>query len=334
VTFTSTVSGASGAATGSVTFNDGATVLGTVTLNGAGQAALATSALAAGSHSITAAYNGDAVYAGSSSAALPFTITAPNPPRLFGISTRMQTLTGNNVLIGGFIIGGSVPKTVVVRAKGPSLTALGVTGALQNPTMTIVPGSGPVLTNDDWQTDANAAALSASGFAPTDPHESAILTTLAPGGYTAIVSGVGNTTGVALVEVYEIDHPEIPLVGISTRGQVLTGNNVMIGGFIIQGTGPQQVVVRAKGPSLTAQGVTGALANPTLTIVPGTGPTMTNDDWQTDPNAAALLASGFAPTDPHESAILVTLQPGAYTAIVSGVGGTTGVGLVEVYIVP
>jgi hypothetical protein len=185
------------------------------------------------------------------------------------------------------------------------------------------------VVNDDWQTAANAATVTSSGFAPANPKESAIYATLNPGAYTAIVQGVNNTTGIAIVEVYEIDHPEIPLTGISTRGFVQGGDNVMIGGVIIQGDSPQTVVVRARGPST---GVPGALADPTLTLVPANGgPVLTNDDWQTDPNAAALQASGFAPANAKESAILVTLAPGAYTAIVQGVGGTTGIAIVEVY---
>jgi hypothetical protein len=196
--------------------------------------------------------------------------------------------------------------------------------------MTIVPAAGgPVLVNDDWQTDVNAAELQASGFAPGHPKESAILATLNPGGYTAIVSGATRTTGVGIVEVYELDHPDVPVIGISTRGQVQTGNNVMIGGFIIQGDSAQTVVIRARGPSL---GVAGALADPTLTIVPAAGGTvLVNDNWQTDANATLLEASGFAPGHPKESAILTTLPPGAYTAIVKGVNDTTGVALVEIY---
>jgi hypothetical protein len=235
-------------------------------------------------------------------------------------------------MIAGFIIGGSVPKTVVVRARGPSLASQGVTGALADPTLTIVPSAGATMTNDDWGNDANAAALSASGFAPTNAKESAILVTLNPGAYTAIVSGVGGTTGVAIAEVYELDHPETPATAISTRGKVLTGNDVMIGGFIIQGTTPQTVVIRARGPSLASQGVVGTLANPVLQLVfASDGTVITNDDWGTATNASALAASGFAPTDSRESALLVTLNPGAYTAIVSGVGGSTGVAIVEVY---
>ncbi|HET9579460.1 MAG TPA: hypothetical protein VFP44_16635 [Usitatibacter sp.] len=252
---------------------------------------------------------------------------------LLGLSTRMDVLTGDNVLIGGFVIGGASPKTVVVRARGPSL---GVAGALGDPTLTLVPADGSTpITNDDWGSAANAAQVQASGFAPADAKESAILVTLNPGAYTAIVSGVGNTTGVAIVEIFEVDHPEVPLSAISTRGDVLTGDNVMIGGFIIPGSAPRTVVVRARGPSLASSGVAGALADPTLTLVPADGSTpITNDDWGSAANAAQLQASGFAPADAKESAILVTLNPGAYTAVVSGVGGATGVSIVEIFAVP
>ena len=158
--------------------------------------------------------------------------------------------------------------------------------------------------------------------------------TLSPGPYTAIVSGAGGSTGVGIVEVFEVDSLTSPLVNIATRGQVLTGDDVMIGGFIIQGGGPQTVVVRARGPSLTALGVPNALANPTLSIYSGQTVIATNDDFGTAANLAQLQASGFAPSNANESAILITLNPGAYTAIVSGVGGTTGVGIVEVFAVP
>jgi hypothetical protein len=248
-------------------------------------------------------------------------------PRASAISTRMGVLTGDTVPIAGLIVGGSAPKTVVVRARGPSM---GIAGTLANPTMTLVPAAGgPALTNDDWQTDPNAGLLQASGFAPGNAQESAIYASLNPGAYTAIVSGVGGSTGIAIVELYEIDHPEIPMIGISTRGLVQTGDSVMIAGFIIQGDAPQTVVVRARGPSM---GIAGALADPTLTLVPAAGgPTLTNDDWGTAANAGALAASGFAPGNAKEAALLVTLNPGAYTAIVSGSGGTTGVAIVEVY---
>jgi hypothetical protein len=131
--------------------------------------------------------------------------------------------------------------------------------------------------------------------------------------------------------VFEVDTPTSPLINISTRGAVLTGNNVMIGGFIIQGDTPQTVVVRARGPSLAAAGVPGVLANPVLTLYSGATAIAANDDWQTAANAAQLSASGFAPSNPQEAAILITLNPGAYTAIVTGAGGTTGVGIIEVF---
>src|SRR5204863_469842 len=138
-----------------------------------------------------------------------------------------------------------------------------------------------------------------------------------------------NTTGIAIVEVYEMDHPEVPITGISTRGKVLTGNDVMIGGFIIQGSGPQTVAIRARGPSLAGGGIANPLANPQLTLVRASDGVAiaSNDDWQSASNAVQIQSSGFAPSDSKESVILMSLQPGAYTAIVSGVGGGTGVGI-------
>ena len=251
--------------------------------------------------------------------------------RVVNIATRGQVLNGNDALIGGFIIGGTAPKTVVVRARGPSLVALGVANALTNPSLRLMSGATILHENDDWQTHPNAAALEASGFAPSDVLESAVMVSLAPGPYTAIVSGSGGGTGIGTVEVFEVDHPEVPLINIATRGQVLTGEKVLIGGFIIQGSSPQTVVVRATGPSLTSSGVANALANPLLQLFSGATQIASNDNWGTAANSAQLQASGFAPLHSLESAILTTLDPGAYTAIVSGAGGTTGVGIVEVF---
>ena len=255
--------------------------------------------------------------------------------RLANISTRGQVLTGFDVMIGGFVIGGLTPKTVVVRAIGPSLASYGVAGALSNPQLQLVRSAdqATVASNDDWGSAVNASTLQSSGFAPSSPLESAIYTTLQPGAYTAIVSGVGGATGVGLVEVYEVDHPEIPLINISTRGQVHTGFDVMIGGFVILGSAPETVVLRAIGPSLANYGVAGALANPQIQLVRSSDQAIiaTNDDWGNAPNASVIRASGFAPSNPLESAIYITLDPGAYTAIVSGVNNGTGVGLVEVY---
>ena len=256
-------------------------------------------------------------------------------PRLVNISTRGQVGTGFDVMIGGFVIGGSTAKTVAVRAIGPSLASFGIPGPLANPQIQLVRSSDQtiVATNDEWASAANAAQLVANGLAPTDGLESTILVSLQPGAYTAIVSGASNGTGTALVEVYELDRPESPLVNISTRGKVLTGFDVMIGGIALGGDGPQTVVVRAIGPSLANYGVAGPLANPQLQLVRQSDQTIiaSNDDWGSASNAAALQASGFAPSNPLESALYITLDPGLYTAIVSGVNDGTGVGLVEVY---
>ena len=285
--------------------------------------------VAVGTCSITANQAGNANYA----AAPPITQTItvdPAPSTLSNISARGQVRTGANVMIGGFIISGATAKTVLIRARGPSLTAFGVPGALANPTVSLYSGSTNIASNDNWGSAANAAAISATGFAPTDPSESAILTTLSPGPYTAIMSGVGGTTGVGIVEVLEIDNPASPLSNISTRGLIQTGANVLIGGFIISGVTPKTVLIRARGPSLAAFGVPGVLANPTMSLYSGSTLITNNDNWGSAANAAAITATGQAPTDSLESAILTTLSPGPYTVIVEGVGGTSGVGILEV----
>jgi DNA-binding beta-propeller fold protein YncE len=260
---------------------------------------------------------------------------AADPPRLGNISTRMQVLTGNDVMIGGFVIGGSGNKTVAIVATGPSLVPFGITNALANPTLRLVRSSdqATLATNDDWASAANAAQLTAAGFAPANTLESAILINLPPGAYTAIVEGVGGGTGVAVIGVYEVDGLAIPLTNISTRGRVLTGNDVMIGGFVIQGSGAQTVAIVATGPSLIPFGIAHALANPTIRLVRSSDQVVIdgNDDWASHANAAQLTAAGFAPSNALESGIHTTLPPGAYTVIVEGVGGGTGVAVVGVY---
>ena len=257
---------------------------------------------------------------------------APSP-KLLNISTRMQVLTDSNVLIGGFIISGSAPKKVIVRAIGPSLGDFGVQGALANPTLELHEPDGTVITNDDWKDDQQPD-IEATGLEPMNDLESAIVETLAPGPYTAIVQGKDGTTGIGLVEAYDLDEPvDSELANISTRGFIDTGDNVMIGGFIIgpEGLGDATVLVRGIGPSLADFGVPGALQDPTLELHDGSGNTlMTNDDWKDD-QQSEIEATGLAPSDDRESAILSTLAPGAYTAIVRGALDTTGVGLVEVY---
>ncbi|MGE5097610.1 MAG: putative Ig domain-containing protein, partial [Betaproteobacteria bacterium] len=256
---------------------------------------------------------------------------AANPVRLFALSTRANVVQGDNVLITGFVIEGSRPKTVVLRARGPSI---GVANALADPMLTLVPAAGgPPVVNDDWWTAANSATLAASGFAPDHAKESALLATLDPGVYTAVVSGVAGSTGLALVEVYEFDTPDASLSGISARALVGAGDAVMIAGFIVTGDAPLPVVVRARGPSLATVGVSGALEDPLLQLVRASDQVViaTNDDWESAPNAADIAASGFPPADPRESAILMPLEPGAYTAVVSDVGNRAGVAIIEVF---
>jgi len=257
----------------------------------------------------------------------------PNAARLINISTRMQVLTGNDVMIGGFVIAGASPKKVIVLAKGPSLFQYGINNALPNPTLQLVRSSDQqtIAFNDDWGNAANAGEIAQSGFAPSNALESAVLMTLAPGAYTAIVAGKDNVTGVGIFEVYEIDAPFAPMVNISTRGKIGTGGDAMIGGFVITGS-PLTVVVTAKGPSI-AQFVPGTISDPQLTLVRiSDGAVMAfNDNWGSAANAGELQASGYAPSNALESAVLITLNPGPYTAIVTGVNNATGVGIVEVY---
>ncbi|MCB1826613.1 MAG: hypothetical protein KDJ54_19345 [Candidatus Competibacteraceae bacterium] len=249
--------------------------------------------------------------------------------RLVNIATRDWVGTGDNVMIAGFIIGGSSPKQVLIEATGPSMTSAGVPNVLRDPTLTLYSGQTVIASNDNWQNSPTAAAIQATGLAPSNPSESAILITLNPGPYTAIVRGVSDTTGNALVAVFELSNPSAPLINISTRGRTETGDNVMIAGFVIGGSSPQQVLVRAFGPTLTTAGVPGALADPTLTLYSGQTVLASNDNWQ-DSQAAAIQATGLAPSNPSESAILITLPPGPYTAIVRGFNNSVGNTLVAV----
>jgi cyclophilin family peptidyl-prolyl cis-trans isomerase len=263
-----------------------------------------------------------------------FTVTVTTgPARLANISTRGLVGTGGDVLIGGFIVNGSSSKRVLARGIGPSLIPFGVTNALLNPTLELHAQNGVLLfSNDNWTTAANKQEISDTGRAPSSSQEPAILTTLAPGSYTAIVRGVGNTTGVALVEVYDQDSgPGSILANLSTRGEVGTGANVMIGGIIV--TAAKTVVVRALGPTLTQFGVANALNDPALEVRDAQGALVdSNDNWQTSPQKTQIQASGKAPPNPAEPAVYVSLPTGNYTAIVRGVGATpTGTALVEVY---
>jgi len=263
----------------------------------------------------------------------PTATPTPTPSRLNNISTRASVQTGSGATIAGFILTGTELKQVVVRGLGPTLTQFGVSGALADPTLQLFDGNGKTLfINNNWK-DTQQAGIQATGLAPPNDLESAIRIALQPGHYTAALSGNNGTTGVGLMEVYDIETAvSTVLTNVSTRGFVGTDQNAMIGGFIIEGgNGSTEVVVRGLGPTLTQFGVTGALADPALTLVDSNGNIVrSNNNWK-DTQQAAIQATGLAPPNDLEAAILVTVAAGHYTAILSGNGGGTGIGLVEVY---
>jgi N-acetylneuraminic acid mutarotase len=274
-------------------------------------------------------------------------------PQLGNISTRAFVQTGDNVMIGGFIVQGT-PKRVIIRAIGPELGGppYNVPGALADPTLELHDATGALIaSNDNWHqtiiggiiTSQQWVDIRNSGYVPGDTRESAIIAELPAGNYTAIVRGVNNTTGVALAEVYDLSPETDSILGnISTRGFVQTGDNVMIGGFIVQGSGSTKVIIRAIGPELGGPpyNVPGALADPTLELHDATGALIaSNDNWHqtiiggiiTSQQWVDIRNSGYAPADGRESAIIADLPAGNYTAILRGVNDTTGVALVEVY---
>jgi len=256
----------------------------------------------------------------------------PSANNLGNISTRLRVETGDNVLIGGFIVTGAQPKKVIVRAIGPSLTAVGVPGALGNPSLELHGSSGLIASNDNWMDAPNRQEIIDTGLAPANDFESAVLVTLPANNsnYTAIVRGVNNTTGVGLVEAYDLNTgADSKLANISTRGFVQSGDNVMIGGFIVVGQSSTRVIVRAIGPSLPLQD---KLANPTLELRDSNGTLLqSNDNWRTGGQEADIIATGLQPSSDLEPAIVRTLNSGSYTAIVRGVNDTAGGALVEVY---
>lgn len=259
---------------------------------------------------------------------------AAAPNRLANISTRLQAGVGEDVLIGGFILRGSPSKRVMIRAIGPSLSSSGITNVLADPILELHDSTGAIIaTNDNWADNANQQEIIDTGIAPVSPKESVVLARLPSGdngvGYTAVLRGVGNTTGVGLLEVYDLDRGLGPRVlNISTRGRVDLGANVMIGGIIVAGQASQRVIVRAIGPSLP---VAGKLANPMLELHDGNGGLLaSNDNWRSA-QEAEIIATTIPPSNDLESAIVALLPPANYTAIVRGVNNTTGVALVEVY---
>jgi plastocyanin len=270
----------------------------------------------------------------------PTSTPTPTPGTLGNISTRLRVLGGDNALIGGLIATGTVGKRVIIRAIGPSLIPFGIPGALTNPTLDLFQGSTLLSSNDDWQNSSQQAEIASSGLAPSNTAESAIIWTLLPNqNYTAVVRGINGTTGIGVVDAFDLDGPSASKLGnISTRGFVDVGDNVMIAG-LIAGPGNAtslKILARALGPTLGDFGVAGALANPTLDLVNSNGTVIrSNNDWKDDSQQRAQIeAAGLAPAHDEEAALVETVAPGAYTVVVRGNGGTTGVGLVEVYNIP
>lgn len=254
------------------------------------------------------------------------------PTGLANISTRLRVATGDDALIGGLIITGNAPKKVIIRGIGPSLGDA-VPDKLANPTLQLFdPDQKEIAFNDDWKNASNQAEIAGSGVAPTNDLESAILISLNPGTYTAVVRGVNDTQGIGLVEAYDLDrNADSKFANISTRGVVLTGDNAMIGGFFVLGQNTQKVIVRALGPSLQIAGKK-LLDNPTLELRNGNGDVVrADDDWRTGGQESEIQATTIPPTSELESALVETLTPGGYTAIVRGVNDDTGIGVVEVY---
>ena len=265
----------------------------------------------------------------------PTVATIPAPSQALNISTRLAVETGDNVLIGGFIITGTQPKKIIVRAIGPSLP---LAGALANPVLELHgPGAFATITNDDWRTGGQEADIIATTIPPSNDLESAIVATLPANNavYTAIVRGVDNGTGIGLVDAYDLDQTvDSKLANISTRGLVQTGDNVLIGGFIVgpDSNDASSIVVRAIGPSL-APGVANPLQDPTLELRNDSGTLIaSNDNWMDSSNKQTIIDYGLAPTNDNESALLAIPAPGNFTAIVHGKNNTTGVAVVEAYV--
>ena len=256
-------------------------------------------------------------------------------PTLVNISTRLNILTGDNVLDAGFIISGAGSKTLLIRGLGPSLASAEINGTLADPIIELHSGAtnAIIASNDNWKNNQQTA-IQATGLAPGNDAEAALITTLNAGAYTVIERGKQDTTGVGLIDIYDLSAGAGPeLANISTRGFVDTGSNVMIAGFIVaSGTGGSgRVIVRALGPSLGTFGIANPLVDPVLELHNSNGTLIaSNDNWKSD-QQAEIIATGFAPSNDAEAAILTTLAPGAYTAIQSGQEAETGVGLVEVY---
>ena len=251
---------------------------------------------------------------------------------LLNLSTRALVGTNTGVLIGGFILQGTAPATLVRRAIGPSLTPLGINGALADPFLELHDSGALLASNDNWQSGPDAAAIQRVGLVPTHANESALRVTVPAGAYTVIISGAAQTSGIGVVEIYDLHQTTTRAGNIATRGIVSSGENVMIAGCIVGGSASKSLVVRALGPSLFNHGVSDALGNPRLGFFNANGAVVSaNEDWQQGPDATAIQNLGLAPESPLEAAVLVTLTPGAYTGIESPAPQDSGVGLIEIF---
>ena len=261
----------------------------------------------------------------------------PIAGRLINISTRGLVETDDNVMIGSFIIRGDGPKTVLIRGIGPSLEGQINAPVLNDPQLTLVSGAdlnNPIAYNDDWR-DTDEAGIIAAGLPPSEDAESALVVRLDPGPYSAILSGVNYSTGFGLVEVYEVDYSKnIRIINISTRSFVQPDDKRMIGGFIIRGDTPARVFIRVSGPSLSGS-IENRLVDPTLELYgDGEEPIFSNDNWKDSPQIGDIIFSGIPPTDDREPAIVATLEPGGYTAVVGGANNSSGYSLLEIYDYP
>ena len=298
---------------------------------------------------VTGTAKGNTINASEFSAAAPITAGTPTSPptgptavnravspvQLLNLSTRLRVETSDNVMIGGFIVSGTQSKKIMARAIGPSLAAFNVPGVLADPVLELRDSSGQLLAqNDNWRQDQESEIRN-SGLAPSNDQESAIVYTVSPGNYSAVVRGKGESTGVALVEVYDLAPTNASyLANTSTRGLVGTGDNVMISGFIAAGPGggPTTVAVRGLGPSLASFGITNFLADPTIELRSANGTRLqSNNEWADDEGRDDVRASGLAPEIAHEAMLLFDVGPGNYTAILRGTSNGTGVGLLEIY---
>ena len=259
-------------------------------------------------------------------------------PRLVNISSRATVGTGDQVSIAGFIVVGNPGQSrrVVVRGIGSSLSVGGVPvpGRLADPLIELHNATGATMAlNDNWRTSPRVAEIQSLGLAPSDDAEAVLVATLPVGAYTAVLRGTNGSTGIGLIEVYDVGaYGNARLLNLSGRAFVRTGDNVLIGGLIVRSLS-QQLLVRAIGPDLSTRGVTGALQNPVMELHDSNGALLaSNDNWQSAPNSSAISSAGLAPDDSRDAAILLTPGPGQFTAIVRGVGATTGVALLEAYL--